>query len=133
MRRRGIIVAILIAIVGLGLLTYLYRRQALSIADEIARQQKSEVAAKSGSIAVDISGFAFDPKVIKIKSGSVVIWTNRDSVEHTVTSEKGEAAELGSESLGQGDSYKHTFRDPGTYSYYCIPHSQMKAAVIVVD
>lgn len=124
---------ILVTFFGLGLLTYFYNRQNQSLADEIARQQRSDVAAKSGLVTVDISGFAFDPQVIKIKTGSEVVWTNLDSVGHTITSEKREKSELSSNSLADGDTYKHDFRKPGIYRYYCIPHSQMKAAVIVVD
>jgi plastocyanin len=78
---------------------------------------------------VEISGYSFKPAQITIKTGDTVVWTNRDSAQHTATSDAGN--EIGSELLAKGETYSHTFTKPGIYPYHCIPHPNMKAAVIV--
>jgi len=84
----------------------------------------------AGVTAIDIEDFAFGPPNVRVTAGTTVTWTNRDSVGHTVTSEDGD--ELDSELLGKGESYEHTFTQPGTYAYYCKPHPYMKGLVTVV-
>ena len=78
---------------------------------------------------VVIQGFSFTPASVTIQQGATVIWTNKDSVTHTVTSDSG--TELDSESLANGQTYTHTFTTPGTYIYYCKIHPSMKGTVIV--
>ena len=78
---------------------------------------------------INIQDFAYSPKDITIKVGDTVIWTNKDSVKHTVTSDSGNM--IDSELLSQGQTYSQTFTQAGTYSYYCKPHPYMKGSVIV--
>jgi amicyanin len=79
--------------------------------------------------SVDIVNFAFSPQNIIIQVGDTVTWTNQDSAPHTVTSDSG--SELDSELLSQGQSYSHTFNDPGTFEYHCTPHPFMIGTVTV--
>jgi amicyanin len=79
--------------------------------------------------SVDITGLSFSPAELRINAGDTVIWTNRDSVSHTVTSDTGN--ELNSPTLSQNQQYSHTFATAGTFNYHCTPHSFMKAKVIV--
>jgi plastocyanin len=58
-----------------------------------------------------------------------VTWTNSEGVPHTVTANDGS---FGSSQLGAGDTFSHTFTEPGTYSYYCQLHPMMRATVVVV-
>ena len=78
---------------------------------------------------IDIQNFAYKTKTLTIKKGDIVIWTNRDSVRHTVTSDSGN--ELDSELLSQSGSYSHTFAQTGTYDYHCKPHPYMTGTIIV--
>jgi plastocyanin len=79
-------------------------------------------------VHVTIENFAFAPATIKVKAGTTVVWTNEDSVAHTVTPTRGH---WGSGNLDQGKSYAYTFKKPGTYTYYCAVHPSMTARVIV--
>jgi plastocyanin len=79
---------------------------------------------------VTIQGFAFSPFDLKINKGDTVIWTNKDSAPHTVTSDSGN--ELASDSLSNGQTYSHTFNQAGTFNYHCGVHLSMKARVEVV-
>ena len=78
---------------------------------------------------IEISNFAYSPSSLTINAGDTVIWTNRDSVEHTVTSDSG--SELASQLFSDGETYSHTFNSAGEYTYHCIPHPNMKAKIIV--
>lgn len=80
------------------------------------------------TVTVAIQNFAFSPSTITINKGDTVVWTNMDSAVHTVTSDSG--SELASSSLGNGQTYSHTFNTAGTFNYHCAIHPMMKATVI---
>ena len=77
---------------------------------------------------IDIANFAYSPNEITIRSGTTVTWRNTDSVIHTVTSDDGI---FDSGGLPGGATFSFTFKQPGVYQYYCIPHPYMKATIIV--
>ena len=83
----------------------------------------------------------FEPKTATIETGETVKWMNESDIEHTVTTYEGEIpdeatyfASGGFESeraarnrvneglIAPGEDYEHTFDQPGTYGYFCIPH-----------
>src|SRR5437764_12123039 len=41
------------------------------------------------TVHVTIQNFAFSPQTLTVAPGTTVIWTNKDSVNHTVTSDSG--------------------------------------------
>lgn len=96
-----------------------------------------------GDTEMDIVDFAFEQSVIRVAAGSTVTWTNRDQAPHTVTSGRpGDAPESrafdstgmadgGMQMMMQGDSWSHTFDEPGEYEYFCLPHTNMVATIIV--
>jgi plastocyanin len=82
---------------------------------------------------VEIEDFQFRPKVLVISPGTTVKFANKDSVQHTATSDTGI---FDSGYLSKGEEYFFTFTEPGTYPYYCIPHGGpggvgMSATIIV--
>ncbi len=79
--------------------------------------------------SVEMSNFAFSPATLTIKVGDTVTWTNKDSVQHTVTSDSG--SELGSSPIPTGQSYSHTFSSAGTFAYHCSIHTTMHGTIIV--
>ena len=78
---------------------------------------------------IEISNFAFSPTTLTINKGDTIIWTNKDSASHTVTSDSG--TELSSGTLSNGQTYSHTFSNSGTYNYHCNFHGMMKGTIIV--
>lgn len=80
---------------------------------------------------VNIMSFAFSPQTLTISPGSTVIWTNSDSVAHTVVSDTGN--EIDSPNLAQGESYSHIFTIPGTYTYHCSIHPSMTGTIVVTS
>ena len=79
-------------------------------------------------ISVDIKNFAFSPSVLNIKVGTMVTWTNDDSVGHTVTANNGL---FDSKTLMPGRSFSYTFTNAGTISYHCSIHPMMTATITV--
>lgn len=98
-------------------------------------QQSSTAAAASPSpspvatTAATINNFAFHPATITVRAGSTVTWTNKDSDVHTVKSVG--AGGFASQALQTGDTFRHTFKTPGTYRYICSIHPYMHGTVIV--
>ena len=79
-------------------------------------------------VSIDIRSLRFAKGEIKVDAGTTVVWRNRDPLSHTVTSDSGafDSAEIRPEG-----SWSHTFDEPGTYTYHCTPHPNMKATVVV--
>jgi plastocyanin len=78
--------------------------------------------------------FAFQPNPLIIQKGSTVTWNNQDVVTHTVTSGYG----FSDPQMGKqfdsgliGKTYKHIFKKPGEYPYFCQVHPMMQGKVIV--
>ncbi len=82
----------------------------------------------SSAGAVTIQNVAFDPTSISVAVGTTVTWTNRDSVEHTVTADDGS---FDSQTIAPGATFSQTFSNAGTFTYHCKIPSAMKATVIV--
>ncbi len=80
---------------------------------------------------VSINDFAFSPQAITVSAGTTVTWTNKDSAEHTVTSDDASSDGPNSQQLAQGASYTFTFATAGTYKYHCANHPNMTGTVIV--
>lgn len=77
---------------------------------------------------------AYQPNPVNVKSGGSVVWTNEDTVAHTVTSGSGFndqnlGREFDSGFLGKG--FSHIFFKPGVFPYFCEIHPTMVGKVIV--
>jgi len=80
------------------------------------------------SSLVLIDQMAFSPDVLKVKAGTEVIWKNKDSSLHTVTSDDGS---FSSGPLDLEGEFKKIFTKPGTYSYACEMHPFMSGKIVV--
>ncbi len=87
---------------------------------------------------------AWSPNPVEVTVGQKVIWTNNDSVQHTVTSGSPGSADSGKEFdsgltktatgpglLNKGMTFEHTFTAAGEYPYYCQLHPTQVGTVIV--
>lgn len=75
-----------------------------------------------------IEGFEYSPDRVKVSTGTTVLWTNRDGVDHDVTFLERDVA---SPLVGKGGEIAVAFRKPGEYRYYCHVHPFMQGTVIV--
>lgn len=105
--------------------------QAAPVGVDLAAQQgEAAPAAQQAAQAVEIMGYAFQPATLTINAGDTVVWTNHDTAPHNVVVTNG-PEKFTSPTLQQGQTYSYTFTKPGTYSYYCSIHPDMKASVTV--
>lgn len=68
---------------------------------------------------VEMEDYKFNPQVLVIRPGTTVKFANKDSAQHTATSDTGV---FDSGYLSKGEEFFYTFTEPGVYPYYCIPH-----------
>ena len=84
------------------------------------------------------------PRQITIHTNDTITWKNNDTEAHTVTSGIGAGIEslmnnkrgtpngiFDSGTFKPGQSWPHTFTNPGTYSYFCTIHPWMEGVVSV--
>ncbi len=90
---------------------------------------ESHVSIISGAGA-NLSSPGYSPPTITVVLGvnNTVVWTNDDTVPHTVTADDGS---FSSGNMNPGDTFSFTFATPGTYTYHCSYHYWMKGTVIV--
>jgi len=80
------------------------------------------------SANVTLEHVAFTPASITVTVGTTVVWSNQDSIAHTVTADD---ASFDSGRLGGNKSFRQTFATAGTYTYHCTIHQAMKGVVVV--
>jgi len=80
---------------------------------------------ESGQV-VSINNLKFSPAILKVQQGSTVIFTNNDTVAHTVT-----AVSFDSGTIQPNKSFSHVFSQKGTFTYKCTLHPTMTGTIIV--
>jgi plastocyanin len=80
------------------------------------------------TVAVAIVDYGFDAAEMEVPVGTTVIWTNTGGVIHTTTAQDGL---WDSGILNTGETFSHTFTEPGTYAYGCALHPKMLATIVV--
>ena len=98
---------------------------------ESSGSSSSTPATPSGGVsadAVEIKGFAFNPKDVTVKVGQKITWTNADSAPHDVVADDGA---FKSDTLETGDTFEYTADAAGSFAYICSIHPQMKATLTV--
>jgi plastocyanin len=92
-------------------------------------EQSTAPTSTGGGASVTMKDIKFNPALVRIKSGQTVTWTNDDTVGHDVTADSFKSGSAGG--IGGGQTFKHTFTKPGTFTYVCTVHPGMKGAVVV--
>ena len=109
------------------------RRAALSFAlvlcTAVASSNSLAAGPATGVKAVDITGLKFLPQEITVAPGTTVRWTNRDQIQHTVTSN---TQLFDSKGLAAGAKFEYTFTTEGDFPYHCNIHAFMTGIVHVV-
>lgn len=95
------------------------------------------VGATDPTFPATIVNYTFKPQHINVTTGTQVIWTNNDGVQHTVTSSpqtnmtQGGGALINSGPLNQGQTFSYIFYKHGFYPYQCGFHPYMTGWVNV--
>lgn len=79
---------------------------------------------------VEIVEFTYQPDPVTIEEGGKVIWTNRDSAPHTATADDGS---FDTGTIETGKLKSESFKQPGSYPYFCEIHPEMRGTVEVVE
>ena len=96
----------------------------------IATTASAMVSARAEEAVIKIDNFTFTPPQLTVKTGTTVTWRNEDDIPHTVASS---ARLFKSKALDTNDSFSFTFKDAGSYEYFCGLHPHMKGKVVVTQ
>ncbi len=95
----------------------------------LASPEAIPVASPVASIcAINIVDFDYVPRIVEISAGTTIVWTNRGTENHTVTSPR---SSFNSHQLRPRRRWDEKFVAPGRYEYFCQNHSNMDGVVIV--
>jgi plastocyanin len=91
------------------------------------------VASAAPTPAVDVQLFQFQPGAVEVRAGTAITWTNRDDIEHTVTSGDPEhrSGRFDLRLQGRGTTTTATFSEAGVYPYFCDRHPSMRGEIRV--
>lgn len=132
-----VVIVLIVAIVGYMLLSAGNRQVNYSPQNkpEVTRPpaenttgQNDLMGGQDKRVEVTIQNSKFDPEPLKIKRGTLVMWTNKDDKGHNVTADGGAFKSI---LLNQGEIFAHTFETAGEFKYSCTLHPEMKGTVIV--
>jgi len=79
---------------------------------------------------VKIVEFTYQPDPVTIQEGGKVTWQNEDAAPHTATADDGS---FDTGTIEQGKIGSETFKEAGTYPYFCEIHPDMRGTVEVVE
>jgi plastocyanin len=117
--KRRVISLTLVCLVGIVALIY-----------SCTKSVNNKPPVSTTAVPATIQNFAFAPATITIKAGQTIMWTNKDTAPHTVTSTTG-AFDSG-QITASGGTFSMKFSTAGTFIYHCTVHPMMANATIVV-
>ncbi len=82
----------------------------------------------AGAAKAEMRTMTFAPGRIEIAAGTTVVWTNNDPLVHTITADD---KSWDSGAIEPGQTWSHTFTQPGEYAFHCTPHPFMKGVLVV--
>ena len=99
-----------------------------TITPVFSQEEGSSVSIAPGA-ADPNNDLSFDPPQIHVPTGSIVSWTNADSIQHTVTSDEQGLFDAGP--ISPGDTFENVFDSAGEFGYHCAIHPFMTGVVKV--
>jgi plastocyanin len=99
-----------------------------TITPVFSQEEGSSVSIAPGA-ADPNNDLSFDPPQINVPTGSIVSWTNDDSIQHTVTSDEEGLFDAGP--ISPGDTFENVFDSAGEFGYHCAIHPFMTGVVMV--
>ncbi len=98
-------------------------------------EENSSTNTNTDPNAITIQGNAFQPAALTVKKGTTVTWTNKDSYAHTVTSgiSPNPNGTFNSNNVSANQTFSFKFDNTGSFDYFCMIHTQMKAKITVEE
>ena len=101
-----------------------------SSGEESTESEPAPSGEASKSEKVDIVEFTYQPDPVVVQTGGKVIWQNQDTAPHTATADDGS---FDTGTIEQGKIGSATFKEAGTFTYFCEVHPFMHGTVEVVE
>jgi len=79
---------------------------------------------------VEIVEFSYEPDPVVVQVGGKVTWQNEDTAPHTATADDGS---FDTDTIDKGKTGSATFKQAGTFTYFCEIHPTMHGTVEVVE
>jgi plastocyanin len=79
---------------------------------------------------VQIVEFSYEPDPVVVQVGGKVTWQNEDTAPHTATADDGS---FDTGTIDKGKLGSATFKEAGTFTYFCEIHPTMHGTVEVVE
>ena len=99
-------------------------------AGESTESEPAPSGEASKSENVDIVEFTYQPDPVVVAVGGKVIWQNQDTAPHTATADDGS---FDTGTIEKGKTGSETFKEAGTFTYFCEIHPTMHGTVEVVE
>jgi plastocyanin len=99
-------------------------------AGESTESEPAPSGEASKSEKVDIVEFTYQPDPVVVAVGGKVIWQNQDTAPHTATADDGS---FDTGTIEKGKTGSETFKEAGTFTYFCEIHPTMHGTVEVVE
>jgi plastocyanin len=90
----------------------------------------ANAAASGKDVAIALTKESFMPKTATVAAGAHIVWTNNDSVPHSVTANDGR---FDSGPVLPGKTFEWTVSGSGDIAYHCIYHPSMTATLQVKE
>lgn len=97
---------------------------------ETAESESAPSGEAAKSEKVQIVEFSYEPDPVVVQAGGKVIWQNEDTAPHTATADDGS---FDTGTIEQGKIGSATFKEAGTFTYFCEIHPTMHGTVEVVE
>lgn len=95
----------------------------------------SSTALAGEEVTVEITAQRFSPDPVEIRTGTTVVWKNKEPLDYPVLGGVHELAaddgSFASDPFAPSASWDHRFLLPGTFAYHCARHSLMTGKIIV--
>jgi plastocyanin len=88
----------------------------------------ADAAAPAKSVAIALTKESFVPATATVPAGAHIVWTNNDSVPHSVTANDGR---FDSGPVLPGKTFEWMASGSGDIAYHCIYHPSMTATLKV--
>ena len=117
------------SVLGITNVQFVPGKHNLAVVDRTLAQVSADSrGSAAGNVQVAIDNFSFAPNKLSVEVGTTVTWTNRDDIPHNVVSTE---KKFSSPVLDTDQNYSFTFREPGSFPYFCKIHPKMTGTVQV--
>lgn len=133
-----VVIALMVILVG-GFFAFMSMEKDQGSDETLAPTNEAMTQDSSGTsemvadnMLIQISNSLFNPSVITVQPGEVIVVENLDFMGHSVTSDTPGLFDTGVVASGETMTFTAP-TTPGEYGYHCTPHPSMKGVIVVAE